>query len=438
MKKLLAILLVCVFAFSVVACGGDGEESSQAGFQTSGTTSQKEESSKPAEESSKPADESSEADTSVESSEPVVEEADVIQFISWKGPFYNNIQAVRDTDATSLELKVINEEVPEGANGAFNFLYGDTVEVGADYAAFTFTYDHSVWGYVRSDYAAAGEDKEVTIPEDGFVAVVSKDNNDKIEAINGVTETTVFYPHGFDGTDGLDATILKAETAPTIDGKVDAAEYGIAIWEIDPESEYFSYAQFEVNNYNATGEVFMTYDADYLYVGIVIDSPDHYCTGNTNDLWKETAVQLNVGSASPSGDYMFDHWFQDNNNGDPANQEAYNSNRYRQYTVAYNADAGEEVTMNYFVINGVDNKIFKGSREGQITTYEVAIPWSDMGTTDEPVVVEPGTEIGVGLSINSGDAETAAANKLQTIAMRDGGGVIGVIDLSKTPTITLG
>ena len=94
--------------------------------------------------------------------------------------------------------------------------------------------------------------------------------------------------------------------------------------------------------------------------------------------------------------------------------------------------------MNYFVINGVDNKIFKGSREGQITTYEVAIPWSDMGTTDEPVVVEPGTEIGVGLSINSGDAETAAANKLQTIAMRDGGGVIGVIDLSKTPTITLG
>ena len=135
---------------------------------------------------------------------------------------------------------------------------------------------------------------------------------------------------------------------------------------------------------------------------------------------------------------MFDHWFQDNNNGDPANQEAYNSNRYRQYTVAYNADAGEEVTMNYFVINGVDNKIFKGSREGQITTYEVAIPWSDMGTTDEPVVVEPGTEIGVGLSINSGDAETAAANKLQTIAMRDGGGVIGVIDLSKTPTITLG
>lgn len=441
MKKLLAILLVCIFAFSVVACDNSGDTSSDATFQNSSVATSKEESSEAVSSEAASSDaassEATSSDTSSETSEPVVEEEDVIQFISWKGPFYNNIQAARDTDGTSLELNVINKEVPAGKNGAFNYLYGETVSVDADHAAFTFTYNHTVWGYVRSEYAAAGEAKDVAIPADGFVAVVAKENVDKIDAINAVTSDVTFYPHGFNGTNGLDATIMKAEAAPTIDGKVDEAEYGLAIWEINPESQYFSYAQFEVNNYNATGKVYMTYDADNLYIGIVMDSVDHYCTGNSSDLWKETAVQINVGSASPSGDYMFDHWFQDNT-ADPVNQEAYNSNRYRQYTVAYNADAQEEVTMNYFVINGIDNKVYKGSRENQITTYEIAIPWTDMGTGDEPVVVEAGTQIGVGLSINSGNEETAKANKLQTIAMRDGGGVIGVIDLSKTPTITLG
>ena len=437
MKKLLAILLVCVFAFSVVACGGEGDDNSAA-FQTSGSTSQKEESSKPAEESSK-AEASSEADVSEEvseTSEPVVETTDVIQFISWGKPYYSNIQSARDTDATSLELKVINDEVPAGGNGAFNFEYGNTVEVGADYAAFTFTYDHSVWGYVRSEYAEAGEDKEVEIPDDGFVAVIAKENTDKITAINGVDATTIFFPHGFAGTDGLNSTILKAETTPVIDGKVDAAEYGVAIWEINPESVYFSYEQFEVNNYNATGEIYMTYDADYLYIGVVMDSVDHYSTGSTSDLWKETGIQFNVSAESPRGEYLFNKWFQDNNS-DPANQDAYNSRTVRQWALGYDATNNVEVEMFYFP-NGENNHIYKGSREGQITTYEIAIPWTDLGAADAPVVVEAGTEIGFGIGINSGNADTAAANALQAILMRDGGSVMGVIDHTKMATITLG
>lgn len=433
MKKFLAILLVCVFAFTVVACDG-GSEGSDPAFTNSGTTSKSENSSK-AEESSKVessvADDSS--DVSDESSGPVVEETDIIQFISWKGPFYNNIQAVKDTDATSLELATLNEELVAGKNGAFNFIFGDSVEIGAEFAAFTFTYDHTVWGYVRSEYAAAGESKVVIIPDDGFVAAVAQENTDKIDAINGVDATTVFYPHGFDGTNALDAVIMKAETAPAIDGNVSSDEYGNAIWEIDPESELFSYAQFEVNNYNATAEVYMTYDDTNLYVGVVVDTPDHFCSGNANDMWKETCIQLNVSAVSPDSDYMFENWFQDGGYVD-----AYNSNRVRQHAFAYDKNNEANVVTDYFVINGVNNNVYQGSREGQITTYEVAIPWTDLGATGEPVVVEAGTQIGVAVSINSGSEETAAAGKLQTIAMRDGGSIIGVIDLSKLPTITLG
>lgn len=440
MKKLLAILLVCIFAFSVVACDNSGDTSSDATFQNSSVATSKEESSEAVSSEAASSDaassEATSSDTSSETSEPVVEE-DVIQFISWKGPFYNNIQSARDTDGTSLELNVINKEVPAGKNGAFNYLYGETVSVDADHAAFTFTYNHAVWGYVRSEYAAAGEAKDVAIPADGFVAVVAKENVDKIDAINAVTSDVIFFPHGFKGSNGLDATIMKAEATPAIDGKVDEAEYGLAIWEINPESQYFSYAQFEVNNYNAVGKVYMTYDADNLYIGIVMDTPDHYCSGNAGDLWKETAVQFNVSAAAPSGDYLFEKWFQDNNS-DVANQDAYNSRTVRQYCVGYDATNNVEVVTWYFP-NGDDNKAYKGSREGQITTYEIAIPWTDLGAVDAPVAVEAGTQIGFGLCINSGNEETAAGEgKLQTITMRDGGSVIGVIDHTKMADITLG
>ena len=53
--------------------------------------------------------------------------------------------------------------------------------------------------------------------------------------------------------------------------------------------------------------------------------------------------------------------------------------------------------------------------------------------TDETIVAEKGTVIGVSVSINSGDG-----SKFKNIYLRDGGGIIGLNDWTKMPSITLG
>lgn len=438
MKKLLAILLVCVFAFSVVACGGGEEESSAAGFTNSGATSSKaDESSEAADESSEAADESSEA--AGESSE-VVEAATVTQFISWKNAYYaGGIVGVRVTDTTSLALNKLDEDVEAGENAVFTRAYGATIECeGQDYADFAiavFEYDHSVWGYVKTSFAAVGEgDAATAIPEDGWVTVINKDATDKIAAIEALTATDCVYPHGFVVNSGLDATISAAETAPAIDGSVSAAEYGDVIWEINPENELFSYAQFvDQTNINATAKVYMTYDETYFYIGIVVDTPDHFnnlTPDNCGDMYNYTCIQANFASEVAGGEYMMSgNWDQSGGKTDAAN-----TNIVRQHGFGVNAETGETLKCVWFAASGTDESVVCNTREGQITTYEIAIPWTDLGATGATIVPEVGTEFGFGLSVNSG-TETA---QFQNITMRDGGGIIGINDWSKIPTITLG
>lgn len=442
MKKLLAILLVCVFAVSVVACGG-GEESSAPGFTNSGDPS-----SKPAVESSEPAEESSEADVSVEdtsaetsdeTSDETVETKGISQFMSWKNAYYNGgIVAVRATDATSLPLDKLDEELEAGETGIFTRAYGATIEAEgqdyADYAVAVFTYDHSKFGYVKSDFKAAGSAAaDTAIPEDGWVAVIAKENTDKINAFESADGTVVFFPHGFVANTGLDTTISKADTVPTIDGKVAAGEYGDAIWEIDPENILFSYAQFEVNNYNATAKVYLTYDETNLYAAVVVDTPDHFndCTpDNCGDMYDKTCIQVNVSSVAPTGEYMMSgKWDQSG-----GNTEAANAGIVRQYGFGVNNNGETLKTLWLKGANATDNSNTVNTREGQITTYEFMIPWADIGNADNAVVPEAGTEIGFSICINSG-TETRA---FQNLTMRDGGGIIGINDWTKMPTITLG
>ena len=80
------------------------------------------------------------------------------------------------------------------------------------------------------------------------------------------------------------------------------------------------------------------------------------------------------------------------------------------------------------------NPVFKVTRVEQLTTYEVAIPWAEIGAKDDPFTPEEGLDIGVSLSINSG----RKAGDFMNYYLRDGGGVIGRNDWTKIPTITLG
>lgn len=448
MKKLLAILLVCLFAVSCVACGGGEDTSSDAGFTNSGTTSSK------AEVSSKEEVVSSKEESSEEPVDPKDEVKFTNKFLSWNNAYYKGgVVGVNPSKnaATTLRFSKVNEAVEDYDIGIFTREYGATIETAdqdfSKFAVVVFEYDHSKFGYAKKSMAAVGSaDAKTAIPEDGFVVAIHEAWNDKISAIENPAEDAekfpfgvVFYPHGIVTTGGLDATITAAATAPVLDGVVNEGEYGDVIWDINPDNVNVSYAQFEVGNYYATAKVYMTYDADNLYLAVVVDSPNHFnnlTADNAGEMWKYECIQVNVASEIAGSEYMDEYW-------DHASAlDASWANKVRQYGFGVN-DNGETLSTVWMGTN-VDSSQAqaKCSRDdaAQKTVYEVAIPWSECGpaaseeTGEGPIVGEAGTQFGLSLSVNSG-SDTA---EFKNITLRDGGGVIGLNDWNKIPVITLG
>ncbi len=458
MKKILALILVCFLAVSFVACGGGADESSSA-FQTSSTADTSDVESSAA-ESSKDSTTSEDASTATsedastttsegETSEEVsgetsegetsTEDEDKVTFtnkyVSWSVATGNGARvSLRATDATSLQISKFDEILVAGDVGVYTTEFGKTIKGFssdvADFAVVVAEYDHETFSYVRKSFDAVGEaDESTKIPEDGFVIVIHKDYADKISAIS--TTANPLFPHGFVANTGLDAKIKAAKSAPTIDGKVDSKEYGSLIWDVTPDNKLVSYAQFEKNNYFATAQVYMTYDADYLYLGVVVDSPIHdndLGASNAGDMYNQTSIQVNFGANGRETDYIDENWDW------AVNQTSTNDNLMRQYGFALNPESGELLTT---VWQGNKEKVcdtFCVTREGEITTYEVALAWSDLGSDDEPFAPEKGDKIQLSVSFNLGGK---TVGQFKNVTLRDGGGIIGINDWSKIPTITL-
>ena len=296
-----------------------------------------------------------------------------------------------------------------------------------------FTYNPDSWGYTLTKSLAvsdSGKD-DVEIPEDGFVLAVHKDFQEKVDAIKKLKPETVVFPHGFRATEALDAHI-KNVTA-TVDGSVTEDEYGKPIWEIEPDSDIANYEQFAKLNVEVTAKVYMTYDAENLYLGVVVDSPNHYLPDDqTGSLWRYDSIQINVLSISPTDDYFMNSANWNFGTGGGKTQQAQTDNIFRQYGVGV-TDTGKDANQLYCgdaSIKFGGKNVSKRDDGAQTTTYEVSIPLSECGKKGETIEGKKGTTIGVSISVNQGDKDT-----WKNVAIRDGGGIIGLNDLSKVPTI---
>ncbi len=467
MKKILALVLVCFMVFAAVACSSEEANESSTVFQTSseaGDASKEEsktESSTVAdtsdEESAATSTEDSTAtstdDSTVESTDDSTTESGddsttesgddpatityTNKFISWKN-VYNDTARVplRATDATSLQLSKINEEVVDGDTAIFTSEFGRNISVdGQDYANFAVVvveYDHSKFSYMKKDFYEAGEaPDDVDIPKDGYVLVIAKEHTDKINAIKSLDGNYPLYPHGITINDGLNAKIDSCKTAPVLDGKVSSKEYGDVVWDIKPDNELVSYVQFEVNNYYATAKVYMTYDADYFYLAVVVDSPNHYNIlgqDNAGSMYDYECIQVNFGCNATDSEYIQEHW------NHVIDSTAATENQLNQYGFGVN-DKGETIYCTWMPNSGtlVDTCKVVRDAEGAQTIYEAAIPWSILGSSDAPFAPEKGDEFQVSISVNCGSEDA----KFKNITLRDGGGIIGLNDWTKIPTITL-
>ncbi|MBR5285913.1 MAG: hypothetical protein IKU30_03360 [Clostridia bacterium] len=465
MKKLVALILVCFMMLAAVACSDETTETSQATSSTAEDTSvtdeskadEKSETEDSSEASSEASEESTESsEIADESSEAATESSDVeessktedgevgeikfvSQFVSWKKHYCDKaeIYEVVNTDPTSLKLSKVNsDEVVAGDIAVFTSDYGTNIGSDSqdykDFAVIVFEYDHEVFSYVKKSFAKVGKaDSKTKIPEDGYVVAIYKDYTDKINAIEALSDTTPFFPHGFIASDILDAKISSAKTAPTLDGKVTASEYGgDVLWDIMPDNEGVSYYQFEVNDYYATAKVYATYDKDNLYVGVIVDSPQHYNVLSKEDagnMWQYECIQLQFSSIAPNDEYFVENW------DGIRNQTAANANITRQTGYAVNEDGETLITIWQGKAEAGHQAVCVRDDENAKTYYEVVIPWSDLGSGDDVVNVKKGSAFGMAISINCGND-----NNFRNIVLRDGGGIMGCNDWTKIPTLTLG
>ena len=448
MKSLMTLLLAVVMVFCRAAWAEDPApaESSAPATSSQAGTSEDASSEAPA-ESSTPAEESSEAEPSTEPSEDESSEEPVLdyevaeyitQYVSWKDSIGKGIVGLRGTDATSIRLTALNTGVVDGVASivAFNYAYEDSTIASAegtyeDYEVFVMEYDHASYSYkVTASYDLEAADKDaVEIPADGYVLAIHKHFE---KELNGIKATDfskdIFYPHGFRATSDLDAEIYEGTI--TVDGNVSADEYGDAIWVIEQSNELVSYEQFDVDNYYSTAEVYLAYDETNLYIGVVVHSPYHINTitsANASSMYNSECIQVNVTSVDPTGEYIFANW--DN----VVNGAAVSANIVRQYGYCVNDD-GETIKCQWMGNTAAETSTAKCVRDddNQLTVYEVAIPLAECGAEGETLTGTAGTVFGFSVSINSGDGST-----FKNIYFRDGGGIIGLNDWTKIPTITL-
>ncbi len=452
MKKFLVMLLAFAMVLCFAACDDTADTSStpatstDASSEAASSEAASSEAVSSEEESSEV--ESSEEESSEEESQTTADGEEIAafisQFFSYEGTIGNSTVGVLNTGAKSVRLTALNTGVVDGVAGihAFTTDYEEADIYSADgtydnYEVFVFEYDHESWGCKLSEtYALDAEDKgAIAIPEDGFVVAVHKHFADYITAIKAAAETDIFTPYGFRSTSEMDTEILAG--TPTIDGKIEDGEWGDAVWLYDAETSYISYEQFDNKvpdeGYYSTAEVYLNYDAEYLYIGVLVDSPYHYnnfTPDSCGGMYDQECIQVNICSADPKGEYIMNNW---DNHQQHANA-APGAGVIRQYGYGVNGEGeslkcawmGGEVT-NHQVVCTRDN-------DTQSTVYEVAIPLAEILYEETALVGEAGTVMGISISINSGREGYTFLNYY----MRDGGGIIGRNDWSKVPQVVFG
>lgn len=441
MKKVIASILAVVMLLFLVACGTtEGDESSAAASSTPASTS-KDESKTTSSDSD---DESSTAssDTSSEESDPGPElPAYLTNFVSFAEARTPTLKA---TDKTSVRLTRIDEAPVEGDIVLFTNAYGDTIaaddETYADFAIVVFEYDHDVFTYVQKSLAEVGEDDtkaDTAIPEDGFVLAISSLQTQALANLKNITDKSIVHVHGVQtlAVDEYGITVNKIETAPTIDGVVTEDEWGTPVWDVDEDNKYWSYSSFEKNNYYATAKIYARCDDKNLYFAVVVDSPYHYCPldqSGAGGMYSYECIQVNVVDQTPLSDYMLENFDY------AVNNKAATEGHIRQYGFAASSNEGNE-TLSVVWMAAADQAKFTGNckvvrdEDNKATTYEVSIPWAEIGLDK----VDSGTEFGFSISINSTNEADIEAGTWKNITLRDGGGIIGRNDWSKIPVATI-
>ena len=425
MNKITASLLILFVLFSLAACSDETVNTSSDDF--SKTVSEEEKSEEP---------EVSDESDDISKTESDDEQDTMPEYISNFVSFAPIATTLRATDNTSIRLTAINKSADYGDVVLYTKDFGSKIHAKngdyEEYAVMVCEYDHTYFGYVKKDVYGIDdtetEKADIVIPDDGFVIVAHSTQDKIIGKFSELNNENKLFVHGVQIAD-LGFEISETEIPIEIDGILENSWNAFQIDKIDENNQFWEYYSFEKDNYYSTAEYYMTFDKDYLYLAVVVNSPYHYCPitpATANSMWQYECIQVKVADQSPLSEYMSEHYDH------IIDKDAVNNGHVRSYGFAV-SDDGETC----YYESGINTEFsglagVKRDDGAQTTTYEAAIPWAEFD-----IDISEKEQIGVTFSINSTNQEDIDTGNWRNLILRDGGGVIGRNDWSKIPVVTL-
>lgn len=224
-------------------------------------------------------------------------------------------------------------------------------------------------------------------------------------------------------------TIGKFDKAPTIDGKVTAAEWGeksFSIGENQPNVTVFK-TEIKDEDGNVTGykplnktatDVYMGWDDTHVYLGVVAKYTDHYALAILgNQLWQDDCIQTKI-SATEKGTQYNDIDF------------GISSSTGKALAHVWNPTQGG---MKYGQLQAGKGKDFMITREGDVTTYEIAFPLKSFATTVLKLKQNDKILFSIVQHMSKNDAKGNGAGFYEYA-----GGIVMDKEISKTAIVTLG
>ena len=139
---------------------------------------------------------------------------------------------------------------------------------------------------------------------------------------------------------------------------------------LQPELCYFKTKDFNPNGHNISADYYLAYDAENFYLAVKVDDPIHFQKAENGYLWEGDSIQWVISAADvPPKEVRSGR----------SEQKIYSD---LNFGLALTAKGPEY--RRYLGKTGILKYPCNVSRKGNITFYEVAIPWSELGVKPDP------------------------------------------------------
>ncbi len=173
-------------------------------------------------------------------------------------------------------------------------------------------------------------------------------------------------------------TAVKADTAPTIDGTYDAAEWANArTFELDQASQAVNIPNWTADFLSATG--YVKWDDNNLYLDVKVTDPTNYNTYAAGSNWMGDSVQFSI---------------------DPGRGQGYGVLPHTENNIALRSDGGGVTATGGFGAGGLSDSDIQVTRDDatNTTNYEMAISWTDI--LPSGMAPYAGMDLGFSLLVN--------------------------------------